>query len=358
MKIETHNHSHGMIFLFGPAMDDDPKTFNWENREILKKLALQNGALVIDTENLTLSEISKSIQDYTSTHKDVSVMIMAHAFQVLFGHDTFISSPTDYFFQSTEGWRPWSPSTYINSKNLLSIIKDGTGSKLTDLWYYSCQSSKTIEDAQAILPKGSTLITTGAGVTYDYAFMGEVLIQWLKSHPKELTTDSLMTAYLTNTGHSEFGNLMYTKHQEGYGGTYNFHPIKTIIGEKSIDLVDKAEIFLEQLNAGEISSATQKEIEEYLADHSFGYTYSLDSLKGKEIHLCSTNVGQGNYFAETMKFTASKAANYIFNAHLPSDSYIYQSDNCDLTHDQYILALAAANAYEHINHELPGNSTT
>lgn len=341
-----------MIFLAGPVFHDD---------DLLNMPDSNNpDILIIDQNklNLSLQEFSNRITQFASEHESVSIVPILHGAETLKGHDSSFNLSNDYWFpRATEGWRPWYPSAIINSEDLLQTITDAVGNKLKDIWYYSCQNSKIINDAQSILPHGSTLFTTGPGFFLDYKFLNDILPKWIESNQTDLTAEGFMTYYINSLTHYEDCPLpIQTEEDESenesenvdpcyrlHKGGYNFNPVKTIIGEKTIKLVEKAENFLQKLSENAIPESTQQKILQYISENSvFHDQISLEALKGKHIEACPTEVGKGNYFVEWI------TGNEVDDTP--------QNEGCTLTQQEYFLALAAANAYEHIIHNLPGQN--
>lgn len=354
--MQEHNQlPNGMIIIIGAPFEDDlPKNAPPLGEE-LKALALQKhpgNVMVIyqATDRLSLDELSAKIKEFSSAHNKVSVFAAMHGAHVMKGHDVAWYPVEDYFLSGlTEGWRPWYPSAYINSEDFLKAVADGAGAHLQDLWYYACQNGDLIEAAKTILPRGSTLITTGPGYIYDYGWTSAILMNWLDNNPSELTSDSFMSCYLAMLSNETFRGTREdekTKQivKNDLKGAYNFNPVKTIIGaDETVDLARKATEFLQKLNSGEITQDMQANIEHYLFAHGAHYSYSIDSLKGKGMENCPTNLGEGLYLINQIVGIASQES-------------IKQPTDCTLTQSEYMLALAAADAYEHIKADhLPGS---
>ena len=197
---------------------------------------------------LDLTKIGKAIRGFSEKNQQIAIISMIHGSAIFPWSSHSISIGPD----ASDDVHRYFAGHFVSSSELFKVISSAVGNKPIKMWQCSCQGSKTIEDAQNILPKNSIFVTEGKG----WVSRPDCLFYALSHILRYDTTFNFHTLLINYAYASKVIEQIYTNYDREFAinQLFNANPIYTIIGGKSISLVAMADEFLAKCRFNQIDS--------------------------------------------------------------------------------------------------------
>lgn len=194
-----------------------------------------------------LTDIGEAVKEFSKNNQEIAVVSMVHGSAIFPWSSHSINIGPD----ASNDISRYLAGHFVPSSELFKVISSAVGNKPIKMWQCSCQGSKTIEDAQNILPKNSIFVTEGKG----WVSRPDCLFYALSHILRYGTTFNFHTLLINYAYAPEIiDERIYRNNYREFerNQLFNANPIYTIIGEKSISLVDMANEFLEKCRSNQI----------------------------------------------------------------------------------------------------------
>ncbi len=299
----------------------------------------------------TLVDIGEAIREFSKNNQQIAIVSIIHGSAIFPWSSHSIGIGPD----ASNDVSRYFAGHFIPSGELFKVISNAVGSKPIKMWQCSCQGSQTIKEAQNILPQNSIFVTEGKGWVSRPDCLFYALSRVLRSgNPFNFHTLLINYAYAPKLVEQILGKNNYSEFRANQ--LFNANPIYTIIGKKSISLVDRADKFLAKCRSNQMDSKKVQEVLDKLCN-------SIIPLEDNFLSTCVTSGEQ------ELKNVIMDEGTFIVDCttHRGEMSYViemlwenlvnvqYKNSACKLNGVQYmfLISLGAATIEEVFAEQLP-----